>query len=266
MDTLTQFHFEWIRDDFFDYMTMPFKNVHNLSVTDEMLGLGNNRLNFQQMFPSLRNLHLNHVHIQNIRTLELEYPHMDYLHADINRFDYRGSLTPHVITRLMKLNPQIKSINLNIINTSMLLVISNHLRQLENITFGEQLEEFELKTFPRDHKYTDFIINNRNLKKITMNVYCFNDDDIQRLASANLNAVEISLICDFGVEDDNLVKLIENSHQLERLHLIMMVKHEFFESAISTLQSRLQNEWILKVDRIGILLHIFIARQYHVLT
>lgn len=281
-ETLTEFHFQTMEDNFFDYVTVPFKNVHSITLENDVIGLGNDQLNLQQMFPSLRNLYLNNVKIQKIKQIQLEFPHLEHLHAVIDEAGYPGAISESLIAGLIMMNPQIKSISMQNINTNMLQFISNALPSLKklkfdsfierdpilihfehvesvqierchgqsmpsNISFGENLVEFVSNAQTNDHKYIDFILNNRNLKKIRIS--SVENDDIQRLTSANLNVVEMSMNCGSNIEAENLVKLIEISKKLNQLNLIMFGPHEYMEGVVQTLKTELKNEWIVNVDK-----------------
>lgn len=297
-ETLTQFNYGWNTDNFFKYVKIPFKNVETVSLEDYVINLSNNQLMFQQIFPSIRNLHLNLVRMQNVSAITTHFPNL--VHLNINIGSFNGYINEPIAIDLIRKNPQIRSLNLKNVNSNLLQIVSENLVNLEqltlsfyieqdpnvriyfehvksfrmdinihqsipsSITFGENLKEFESNAHPKDHKYINFVKNYKHLKKIRINgVETLNNYDIKQLAAANLNVVDMFLTCDISVEEEVLVKLIENSHQLERLQLSMTVKNAFIESAISMLQSRLQNEWILKVDRSGTSLQIFFDKKFH---
>lgn len=292
-ETLNQLHLERLTFDFFENVTKPFKNVQNVTLKGDMAGLGNDQLTFQQIFPSLQSLHLDDVRCHKMNILESELPHLEHLHVNVNKYD---STAIRTIINLIKKNPLIRSIVLINADENMLQLISNELSKLERlsifnyeertpntlqchfknvksfhienchdqsvpsgISFGEQLEDFESTAYPLDHEYTDFIVNNRNLKKIRIHGQIgLDNDDIQQLASANLNVIDMSICCEWDVEVENLVNLIKNSIQLNRLHLSMLfAQSSTMNSIVGALRDLLQNEWILNVDNSD----IFIVRN-----
>lgn len=292
-DTLNQFHFDWMKEDFFEHVSKPFKNVHIVSLDKEVVGLENDRLN--QVFPSMRSLYLNHVQNQNISTLASKYPNLEHLQAVYNVNQYHlGYVTETVITEIIRLNPQIKSIDLSNVNGILLQFISNHLKNLEkltiynyddenqipiyfkyvkifkigqcktqsmpaHITFDEHLEDFEVGAHPRDRKYIDFILNNKNLKKICITAgspyYGLESVDIQRLASANLDVVEMSMMYGMDASVEDFVTLIENCKHLNRLHINMYSMFSHMNDIVQMLRQQLTpNEWIVNTNEYGILI------------
>lgn len=296
-ETLSELHLEWMKENFFANITIPFKNVKSVSLLGEIGGLGNDQLNFQQMFPSLRRLRLNDVRNQNITTLETEFPHLDHLHVYIQKYDQYGYLAESVTMGLIRNNPHIRSIVLINSGANMLHFVSNELLNLEkltisnykqtsphtfqfhfehvksfkidnchdqnmpsNITFGDKLEEFELEACK--DKHIDFIIRNRNLKKIHIDAsFGLENNDIQLLASANLNVVDMYITSEWGVEGKNLIDLVENCKQLKQLHVKLFMSHTIFmDNLVWGVRSHLQNDWTLNVDK----REIFIVRKNHV--
>lgn len=97
-ETLSHLHLERVKYDFFENVTKPFKNVQEVSLKGKMASLGNDQLNFQQIFPSLRRQYLNEIRNRNSSNLELEYPHLECtLRAEVNKYNESGSTTAPII-------------------------------------------------------------------------------------------------------------------------------------------------------------------------
>lgn len=281
-ETLTEFQYEWMNDNFFDFITIPFTNVQTVSMTGNVFSSSIN-LDFQQMFPVIRILHLNWVRIQNTSKITLEYPHLETLYIEIHTDSSDDTVNEPVVIDLIRKNPQIQSISLKNVHSNLLQIVSETLINLEqltvdsyleakstakihfeqmksfkisngffrsmisNISFGEHLEEFEVIAHFRDHKYIDFIEKNRNLKKIF--VYgpfgLLDNHDIQRLAAADLNVTEMSISFDIDIEGENLVQLVNNCKQLKQLHLTMIPTNQFtsFKPEIKEIISMLSKEF-----------------------
>lgn len=292
-ESLTQFHFKHNEFNYFDYVTKPFKNVQNVTLNGNMNHLGNNQLNLQQIFPAMRYLHVNLLRIKNMSTLTLEFPHLEHLNVAICTVNFNEYVREPTIVELIRKNPQIRSIVLGNLYLNLLEVVSETLVNLEqltlysyfepvagveyhfeqvksfkfsnnwgqsmpsNITFGEHLEEFEVNARLHDHKYIDFIENNRNLKKIC--IHKPDNDDIQRLAAAELNVTEISISFDNDVEGENLVQLVKNCKQLNQLHLKMTSANQKIEEIFSMLRKEFENRFISNMYKNEIFLtNIFI--------
>lgn len=229
------------------------RSIQKLSLSGNMGFYGDGQLNLQQMFPSLRRLKLIGVLHRNISKSGLKLPHLEHLEAEIT--NSHGYLNETVIMELIKLNPQILSIELKRVNENMLKFISIHSPRLEKltissyqeehpipihfehlkcfkiseslkqsvptgITFGGNFEELEINAYPQDHKYTDLIVNNKNLRKIRVYWhYGLDNNDILRIKLANLSAVEMSILCFYDVKEETIITLIEDSETLNRLHL-----------------------------------------------
>lgn len=288
-ETLTGLHYRIMKNVFFEFITKPFANVQTISFSSTIIDLKNENLNFQQMFPALRNLHLNLISIQNTSTICLNYPHLNHLHVEYeNQF---------FTTQLIEKNPQIRSLVLKNCYSQLLKVVSENLVNLEqltlsdyieprsniqfqfhfenvkrfkmsnskdpsipsNITFGKHLEELDISVRSSDHSYIDFIENNKNLKKIRIDAtLALNKNDIDRLAAANLDVVEMSLTCKLDIKDSFFYQiLIENCKQLEQLNLIMVPYGTSVIHFVDTLSSRLGNEWTFNVKQNT----IFIVRK-----
>lgn len=259
-ETLTQFHLKHVQLNYFENVTKVFKNVQNVTLEGNLINLGNDRLNLSEMFPAMRSLRVNMIQLQNRSTLILKFPQLEHLHVDIYSTDFRTYVTEPIIVELVKENPQIQSIVIGNLCMNLLQVVAENLINLEQlslhnyyevdsnatfhfehvnsfkisndrmqnmpttITFGEQLEEFEANAqlTSLNHKYVTMIENNRNLKRISINgPNGLDNEDVQRLASANLNVVDLSIVCDIRVREENLVQLVKNCRELNRFHLKM---------------------------------------------
>lgn len=280
-ETLTQFHYHGNRNNYFEYITKPFKNVHNVSLAGQVTSLNNYQFNFQELFPELHSLYFDNVCMQNTSSIALHFPHLEYLYAGIWSNKYTGYVTASVIMNIIRKNPQIRSINFKRATPQLLKIAADFLPNLESlelsyyeenqhdldihfkhvksfkvhfcpkqtvpsgISFGDSLEEYQFQAYPQNHRYTDFIVNNRNLKKIR-GKFGLENRDIEQLAAADLNVVEMSIACHHYVRAANLVKLIENCKKLKRLHLSIDSNLPIYEIATS-LRERFESEWIIDV-------------------
>lgn len=98
----------------------------------------------------------------------------------------------------------------------------------------------------------EVIKTTKSLKKIRL-IRSFNNNDIIRLAEAKPSAVEIELYYTPDVEVDSLVKLMQESENLTKLHLIS--KEETF-SKIDALVKQFSNGWIINVFANGRQIHM----------
>lgn len=282
-ESLLSFHYKATKDDnFFEHVKRPFKSVQNVLLEYDVIGLGNDRLNFQQIFPALRSLHINMVKIDDASALTHHFPCLiNVIVASLDAY-----VNHAIVPELVRKNPQILSITLDNIFENVLRDVATNLVNLEELTLcnilednlntnihfeqvkifrvcspsepsmpanirfsDEQLEEFDANIDSHDHKYIDFIERNRNLKKIHLyGHYGLDRNDTERLASANLSVLEMSLYCWIEVDVEILVRLIKNSKQLTRFHIKIDSNERTQEDFTETLRSSLENEWILNME------------------
>lgn len=196
------------------------------------------------------------------------------------------------VDQLIKSNPQIESIRLGSITQNLLQMLANDLPKLEhlelesydewnsynfehrevrfdnvkrfemesgshsvpeNITFN-QLEEFKTDGFPDDcTRWIDLIKNTKSLRKVHVYERYIRNSELQRLAKANLQLIEISLWCGRDVEDETIVMFIKNSKQLMKLHLVKftapnsgLVHLTSLRHTANTLRQKFGDTWIIR--------------------
>lgn len=293
--TLEQLHLRWLGQDFFLNTTKPFKRVSNLSLASDIMEINSGTAsNFSALFPALRSLFLSYVEVRNVESLLVEYPHLDHLLVDVYAFETPGYITEPEIIELIKKNTQLRSLVVKNVSPTLLKVIADHSKQLENlevyryderhrdvhnfhfanvktfkignsfgqsmpayITFGNNLQQFEVEAYPQDSKYISFLESNNSLKRFQMNgKFSLRDRDILRLATSKLNLTEMVINCEWGVNDENIVKLIQNSDKLKRIQLKMHEKTAKAKllSTIWNLHKQFDRQWLISVVEYDILL------------
>lgn len=128
-----------------------------------------------------------------------------------------------------------------------------------NLTFGDCLEEFEVESNPNDGKYIDFVENNKNLKIFrTIGDDSLTNHDILRLSRANLSLIDVTLICGQEIEYKNIIELMENNKQLQKLQLSIIDEDFYIQELMMKLEKNIKDEW--EIERI--FSEIFLTRKH----
>lgn len=294
-ESLEQLQLRWLGQDFFLDTTRPFKRLTNLSLASDIMEINSGtENNFSDLFPVLRHLYLSYVEVRNTDILLVKYPQLEHLLVDVYVFDTPGYITEPEIIELIKKNTQLRSLIVKNVSPTLLKVIADHLKRLENleiyryderkrdiynfhfqnvksfkignsfgqsmpayITFGNNLKQFQVEAYPQDSKYISFVESNNSLKRFQMNgKFSLRDKDILRLATIKLNLTEMIINCEWGVNDENIIKLIENSDKLKRIQLKMhekTVKAKLL-ATIWKLHKQFDQQWFISVIEYDILL------------
>lgn len=139
-ETLTELHLINLNDDFFKHIEKPFKNVKILSLYGLIQDIGNHKLNFSEMFPALRHLHVSKdatvIDEEYLYGINLEFPHLKFLdieinNADIGEYNDLYFSTESMALELIKKNRQIQ--NLVLKNTSKEF-IKNMMKEIPKLT------------------------------------------------------------------------------------------------------------------------------------
>lgn len=247
---------------FFDKITSPFKSIEHINLINgySSMEFGNDHLNFNEMFPELRGLSLFYVEAVNIDKILLNYPRLNDLGVVIDECEEPGTcIDERAVIQLFRKNPQIQSLALSFPSENLVKIAADELPMLkqlklnyydeeanvfqihfdhvrtfsilystdlpEHITFTNELEEFEIFD-QSDQKYLTFIENHRNLKRIKINGQgCIDNFDLTRLASADLEVIDLDLTVDDSIEVETIYQLIRNCKELKRLKLTLGKNH-----------------------------------------
>lgn len=251
-NTLTQIDVhDFNNKHIFGQIKTPFKNVVNVSLHGGSLNMNDSILDFDELFPAMEQLTTLFVDIGMSDKFICKFNCLTHFATDIERFEGEGRI---VLKKLLKKNSHIESLMLSHTIRSTLKFVADHLPQLKHLELENVIEiepnaheiiHFEhlksvqitrtrncplsnisfahLLNFECDcgdpGNLLIFIETNTNLQKVILNGQCFDNAAIWRMAVAKLNLMELSIFYANDVECDTIVRLIESSHNLQRLHL-----------------------------------------------
>lgn len=286
--TLRQLHLKNVGQSL--VLKKPFTNVVNLRLQSDtfngcdVLDL-ENKFSLNELFPSLRSLHLAEVNILNSSGIAMEFQHLEELSVHINSTEF---LSESSVTELIIKNPQLKTLRLIEATSDLLQIVAdvnvklqtlelNKFHELNNrnvhfenvqsfkmsgykcqnvpkdMTFGPNLIEFildfiSLSSGDNDHNLIEFIENNKNLQIFQTNeVNTLSNNDFARLAAANTNLIEFITSCAYGVSNDNIVKFIKNNQKLKRIHLTIYKSSRQINQTVALLHNHFDEEWLVNV-------------------
>lgn len=151
-DTLVELQVYYLWTDFLGTIIKPFKNVKTVILNggNQFMNSNSVRMNFSEMFPAVSSLTFNNVRTKNTSKFALNYPHLEHLSVLIQEFNERVStscMNERVVMELIRMNPQIQSIDLTDASDHLLEMITHEL---------PMLKQLQLNGFIRQH---DNVIN-----------------------------------------------------------------------------------------------------------
>lgn len=270
----------------------PFENVESFSWIFEIgpdVDIGSD-MTLSDLFPKLRILELSYIALRNVDKVLVDYPHLEYLDIEINESEL---LSRSSVAKLLRKNRQIRSLSIRKATGSFLETIANELPKLERLelrgyldenhnyapfkqlkrlrvndcfvgnlpirfNFGNNLEELEVEPYiDLNSEYIKILENNQNVKKFrTIHDYELKDEHITRLAAAGSNLVEMLIVLNDQISDERIVKLIQSSGHLERLH-IQKRSEVVSEQTKAILHQYFDADWTINV--IGT--HIYLGKK-----
>lgn len=254
-ETLKSFTVYVDKKGFFDDFIRPFQKVEYLQMVGAFTSLDNSNLTFDELFPVVHTLHLGQVRLLDRSGIDRQFPNLEDVSVYLARSN-GTSLNEADIERLIRKNSQIKRLNLMNASRKSLEIAAKHLPKLENlkllwyteqsdneekihfedlrsfamidgshsmpshVTFGK-LEDFETKALPKHcTRWLDYVVNDVNLKKLSITGVITNDTIISYLAMAHLRLNELSIKCGKKVKDETIIQLIKNTTSLKKLKLV----------------------------------------------
>lgn len=227
----------------------------------------------------------------DLNALRLDFPLLEHLSVDIDKFpDVRSLATESMTMEIIENSPNIRILALTNASSKLLKFVAEKLPNLEKLeiyaynegihrdnihfehvkifrvgksfhqsmpthfTFSE-LEEFQVQPNPCDGKYIDFIIANGQLKKIEVfEEFGLTDDDLLRLSLAKLNVTEMKIVCDFNIQNDRIIQIVQNCEHLERFELRIPISAAKLETILIELKEEFDNDWnINQIDKVVVM-------------
>lgn len=257
-ENLIHFQIDSFYDDLsLSKINKPFKRVENITIRGRLKELSGSSLNFNELFPALRRLYLPFLNVHNKNSLLGHFPHLE--HIEISTFAYTDPLrlTEASVEFILRKNPQIRSIKLSSSSVSFLKILNDLCPNLEWLeldhfkTDSETKESSEIvfknvRTFkvystynvPKNVKFTKLIQfhtdgyltlslsewgqrlleKNKQLKKLYLDRGCVGTEVLEIPALSQI--FEISLTFCARVDDESIIRFINNNQQMEKFHII----------------------------------------------
>lgn len=270
-------------ESFFDEMTHPFERVENVTIYGQFKKLGNSNMTLAEVFPVMKRLVTSKLEIFDKSGIDQEYPHLEHLGVIIHYDDDPLRLTEADFIKILRKNPQIRSLKLHCDNLAILQTVNELLPNLEILEFSsypsksdviiendidfknvkiltlypahkvmpdlrfEKLEELHSDAFPRSRNWgINFARKSKTLQRLYIDQGCLDTIDLERIISANFTLAEISLSLCLSCEAEHIVRFIENNHQIKLFRM-----NSWMKSSVQFIQKNLGNEWKTNSTIIG---------------
>lgn len=263
-------------ESFFDEMTRPFERVENVTIYGQFKKLGNSNMTLAEIFPVMKRLVTSKLEISDKSGIDQEYPHLEHLGVIIHYNDDPLRLTEADVIKILRKNPQIRSLKLHCDNLTILQTVNELLPNLEILEFSshpshsdviiendinfknvkiltlypshkvipenlrfENLEELHSDAFPGSSNWgIKLASQSKALQRLYIDLGCIDTIDLEMIISANFTLAEISLNICLSCEDERIVQFIENSHQIKVFRM-----NSLPESSVQFIQENLGNKW-----------------------
>lgn len=192
-DSLTNFEIVNYYETFFDKMVKPFKNVKQLSIRGKFNSLGSDTLSFAELFPSIKQLKIEYVDVQNTSCIDHKFPYLERLNVEINQ---KRRFVENDVSKLLNKNPQISYLELSKITETFLI----------------------------------------------------------ELSGIDLSLTQVNFNLSFDVNDETIIRFIENNGRLQKIQLIRYEMPNTFSKLAEILKQQFTDKWTMKETRYSIIL------------
>lgn len=279
-ETLIQIEIDTNYESFFDDMTRPFKQVENVTIRGEFEKLGNANMTLVEMFPAMKRLSLGCVQVIDRSIIGLKFPHLEHLHIGMFINAYYFNETD--VETMLKNNPHIRSFKLGSADRKFLPTVNELLPNLESLELenynsqsnAEYTDETYFKSvsivtiypwyysgpnnvrfenltelhtdafsqFENYHREVDLLKKVKTLKKLYIDIGCYDFDQLQTLMRAPSNLTEFRTKLCTEVTDENIVEFLRNNPGLEKFQFR---KVEPMCSAVQTIRKEFGEKWTI---------------------
>lgn len=262
----------------FQSFTRPFQNVRKLSLE----GQYHNVSNFNEIFPSVRDLSLLSIYYNHLGLLDQAIPNLEHLTIshdqgwmmrDTKAFMRLNShmrslfiflFSPLYLSFVAEELPNLEEFVMSDLDTRREYLsdeLANQVVNLENIkmfrsiTFNyfpwnmqfRDLEEFHVSTMTKKdtNRFVDLVIRYKaTLKKVYLGMQLTNTD-IERLAEADMRVEELTFECENDAKTEHFVKIIENNEELVKFVIRYFWADVERGLAVNELKNRFGNNWFI---------------------
>lgn len=276
-DGLIQLEIDSFDVKLFEKFQKPFKNVEILSIVGHFNRVAASNLSFTELFPVLRELSLNHVEINDPKSLLIEIPTLRHVHINAYQFNMTNHLTENQFQDLLRKNSQIESLKLDNGNRELLKLINRIVPKLEslelvnynpsvdsdlivfenveNFTISHSLEsapngvdfpnlvEFHAVDFEEySNEWIHLVQRSKQLKRIYIGSTSISNEQIEKLANISSNLTDIFIEAQAIIKDETIVKLVRNSRSMEMLFMTFYIDNGYsYEHVAQLLRNEFEN-------------------------
>lgn len=277
-ETLRQLSVDAFDENLFTGMTKPFEKVEILSVGGEFKTLSSSTLPFVELFPAIRDLHLQNIQIVDHHCIDQKFRHLKSLYVQLcyeNETNWFCSKEKH-IENLLRKNPQIQTLSLTYCTPRFLDIVNSILPHVTDLTlinynakhkeieeqpdvvfkyvthftlftglgevplsvFFENLKELHIEAGPT----TDWFIlaeRNRNVEKLFMIGGYVDNEQFTRIVGTDSQLVETTLYISENVWDESIINFMKESKRLRKVTFVSKDTNLFDKDY----WIELENEW-----------------------
>lgn len=126
----------WLRNAKVDFKdcSKPFERVHKVELDGDLRNFADLKYNLSELFPAMSHFILNQVKFDDTKSIELEYPNLEWLEVDIFDKMVPGRVTENVVANIIRKNHQIKTLTLKNASKIFQKFIREELTNLQSLT------------------------------------------------------------------------------------------------------------------------------------
>lgn len=136
-ETLKKIHLKNSMEDFSYELDKPFNHVKTVHLEGDLRNVADLELNFNKIFPQMRQLILGKLKIYNTDSIEIEFPNLHIFDVEVFEHDIQGRFTEDVVEKMIRKNPQIRHLILKNASLKLLNVVNDELKKIETLQVHE---------------------------------------------------------------------------------------------------------------------------------
>lgn len=140
-ETLKKIHLKNAMEDFTDELKKPFNHVKTVHLEGNLKNVADLELNFNKMFPEMRQLIVGKVKIYNTNSIEIEFSNLQTLNVEMFGHDIQGRVTEDVVEKMIRKNPKIHHLVLKNVSPKLFLVANTVLIKIETLQVTDQYDD-----------------------------------------------------------------------------------------------------------------------------
>lgn len=276
--SLNKLNLGFIKQNTMDKLTQPFQMVEDFSFEVSLEKISQKTLPLNETFPNLRRLTVSLYQNLNYKFIDCQMPHLERLKA-VATMELGAQPRYDLIERVIRKNPQIRSVELMQFRPGFMKTLNQLLPQLESlttsgfdvgtevihfenvrnakyldmldgsarqITFGK-LESLQINYFNHQlDAWCEFFRRHRNLSRL--HIYenqqgNYLSDQLEQLTVDLTNLTKISLESATVISEDSVVGLLRSHASLQQIQVTMRY---FNDSYKDNLGMKLMDDWEIR--------------------